>query len=68
MNDMERQELVYKLAAETVDEFLSIMHDWLKPNDYERLESKANEFLFEGIKRALYTISRESAPSPVEKN
>ena len=56
---MERQELVYKLADEVVQEFLGIMHDWLQPNDYELLEKKANEFLFEGAKRALYTISRE---------
>lgn len=42
-----------KKAAEVVNEFLGIMDGWLKPDDYERLEHKANEFLFEGVKRVL---------------
>ena len=58
---MERQEMVYKLADECVQEFLGIMHEWLQPNEYERLENKANEFLFESVKRALYTISRKES-------
>lgn len=65
--EMERQEMVYKLADNVVGEFLGIMDEWLLPEEFGLLEKKANEFLFEGIKRALYTISREFPPTQIKE-
>lgn len=56
-----------KYSKEVVNEFLSIMDGWLKPDDYKRLEDKANEFLFEGIMRVLAKVALR-AKEEVEKS
>lgn len=41
-------------SREIVDNFLLILSEWFHPDDkWEKIEAKANEFLFEDVNRAL---------------